>query len=319
MGGRIAILEAPGRFRLEEVPLPEPGPGEIRVRLEGCGVCGSDLPLWEGRPWFDYPREAGAPGHEGWGRVDGIGPGVQGFAPGERVAVLSFHAYGEYDLSPAASAVRLPPELDGQPIPGEALGCAMNVFARSRIESGQTVGILGVGFLGALLAALCVKAGARVIAVSRRPFALELARELGCAETVCLGEDAATIEAVRELTGGGLCDRVIEATGQQGPLDLAGELCRVRGIVVIAGYHQDGPRRVNLQLWNWRGLDVVNAHERDPKVYVEGLRSGVAALTEGVFDLRRLCTHSFPLEELPRAFETMARRPEGFLKALVVP
>jgi threonine dehydrogenase-like Zn-dependent dehydrogenase len=76
---------------------------------------------------------------------------------------------------------------------------------------------------------------------------------------------------------------------------------------------------VNLQLWNWRGLDVVNAHERDPKVYVEGLRAGVAALTEGVLDLRRLCTHSFPLEELPRAFETMARRPEGFLKALVVP
>ena len=59
-----AILAAPNQVRLEKVPLPEPGAGQVRVRLEGCGVCGSNLPPWEGRPWFKYPFAPGAPGHD---------------------------------------------------------------------------------------------------------------------------------------------------------------------------------------------------------------------------------------------------------------
>ena len=66
-----------------------------------------------------------------------------------------------------------------------------------------------------------------------------------------------------ELTGGRFCDVVIEAVGKQWPLDLAAELAGERGRLIIAGYHQDGLRQVNMQLWNWRGLDVINAHQRD--------------------------------------------------------
>ena len=85
-----AVVVAAGRSaKLVELPLPEPRPGEVRVRLDGCGVCGSDLPVWEGRPWFEYPREPGAPGHEGWGRVDAVGAGVEGLEPGAPVAGLA--------------------------------------------------------------------------------------------------------------------------------------------------------------------------------------------------------------------------------------
>lgn len=63
---RSAVIRRAGRVEMVDVALPEPGPREIRVALEGCGVCGSDLPVWEGRSWFAYPREPGAPGHEGW-------------------------------------------------------------------------------------------------------------------------------------------------------------------------------------------------------------------------------------------------------------
>jgi NADPH:quinone reductase-like Zn-dependent oxidoreductase len=129
---RAAVLTAPRRARLESVSRPEPGPGEVRVRLEGSGVCGSNLPLWEGRPWFDYPRTPGSPGHEGWGRVDALGEGVSGWAVGERVAILSERAFAEYDVARADGLVRLPPALDGQPVPGEALACAVNVFRRAR-------------------------------------------------------------------------------------------------------------------------------------------------------------------------------------------
>jgi threonine dehydrogenase-like Zn-dependent dehydrogenase len=110
---------------------------------------------------------------------------------------------------------------------------------------------------------------------------------------------------------------VIEAVGLQWPLDLGGELTAERGRLVIAGYHQDGPRQVNVQLWNWRGIDVVNAHERDPCVYAEGIAGAVDLMKAGVIDPAPLYTHRFGLDELGRALELTHTRPDGFVKALV--
>jgi threonine dehydrogenase-like Zn-dependent dehydrogenase len=213
----------------------------------------------------------------------------------------------------------LPSALDGRPFPGEPLGCAMNIFRRAAIEPGQTVAIVGVGFLGALLTRLASDAGARVIGISRRPYSLEVARRMGAAETIPMASHEEIIAGVAELTAGAFCDRVIEAVGQQWPLDLAGELTRERGRLVIAGYHQDGPRQVNMQLWNWRGLDVVNAHERDPGVYVRGMREAVDAVASGRLDPDHLYTHTFSLDSLGEALDATRDRPDGFLKALVVP
>jgi threonine dehydrogenase-like Zn-dependent dehydrogenase len=316
---RAAVITAPRRLELKHVTLPEPGPKEVRVRLEGCGVCASNLPVWEGRPWFEYPLAPGAPGHEGWGVVDAVGEGVDDLEEGERVALLSYHAYADYDLAPADAVVRLPEELKDVPFPAEPLACAMNVLARSDINAGQTVAIIGIGFLGALLVRLAAQAGARVIALSRRPFALERAREMGAVETIVLDDHWRIIEQVKALTNGEGCDRVVEAVGKSWPLDLAAELCRVRGRLIIAGYHQDGPRQVNMQLWNWRGLDVINAHERDPKVYILGMRAAVEAVLEGKLDPRPLYTHSLPLGRLDEALELAGERPPGFFKALVRP
>jgi threonine dehydrogenase-like Zn-dependent dehydrogenase len=120
------------------------------------------------------------------------------------------------------------------------------------------------------------------------------------------------------LTQGRGCDCVIEAAGTQQSLDLASELTSEGGRLVIAGYHQDGPRQVNMQLWNWRGLDVINAHERNPNVYVEGIRGAIMAVEMGVMNPLPLYTHRFALDELPRAFETLAESPEGFIKGGVV-
>ncbi len=194
----------------------------------------------------------------------------------------------------------------------------MNIFRRSEIERGQTVAIVGIGFLGAILTRLAADAGARVIAVSRRPFSLDVARRFGAAETIPMEDHNGIIGAVKEMTGGVFCDRVIEAVGKQWPLDLAGELTRERGRLVVAGYHQDGPRQVNMWLWNWRGLDVINAHERDPKVYVEGIRDAVAAVASGRLDPSPLYTHAYPLDRLDEALDATRDRPDGFLKALVL-
>jgi threonine dehydrogenase-like Zn-dependent dehydrogenase len=311
---RAAVIRNSGSVELIEVPLPEPKEGEVRLRLEGSGVCGSDLAVWAGRPWFEYPQPPGAPGHEGWGVVDAVGRGVSGLSEGDRVAGLTYRAYADYDVARAADLVPLPAAAG--PFPGEALGCAVNVLRRSAVREGDTVAVVGAGFLGCVIVQLAAAAGARVLAISRRRSALASAAAMGAEETIALEEPV--VERVEELTDGGLCDVVIEAAGVQATLDLAGPLVRARGRLVIAGFHQDGGRQVDMQLWNWRGLDVVNAHERDPRTYVEGIREAAAAVEDGRLDPSPLYTHRFGLDQVDAALDTAVERPDGFVKALVM-
>lgn len=312
-----AVITGPGKFHLEKRVSHSPGPRQVKVRLEGCGICGSNLPVWEGRPWFSYPLEAGAPGHEGWGIVEETGGGVAQFSPGDRVALLSYHAFGEVEVTDADRVLALPPELDGVDFPGEALGCAVNVFQRADIRPGQNVAIIGIGFLGCLLTQLATAAGACVIAISRRPASLEAARQQGAAQLILMEDHHAIIAEVARLTSGGFCERVIEATGAQWPLDLAGEICGERGKLIIAGYHQDGPRQVNMQLWNWRGLDVINAHERDANTYLKGMAAAIEAISGGQLDPLPLYTHRFDLEDLGSALDLLQSREECYMKGLI--
>lgn len=314
---QAAVLAGPGEIRIEQVARPEPCEGEVRVRLEGCGVCASNLEPWASLPWLTYPGEAGGLGHEGWGRIDAVGRGVEGLAEGDRVAALSYRSFAEYDVAPAGMVVKLPPELDGNPFPGEPLGCAFNISRRSKIQPGQRVAIIGIGFLGAVLTRLASQAGAEVIAISRRRESLALARHYGAAHTIAMDDHWRIIEEVKAITGEALCERVVECVGKQWPLDLAGELVGFGGRLVIAGYHQDGPRQVSMQSWNWKGIDVVNAHERDPEVQLRGVREAVAAVAEGRLDPAPLYTHRYPLDRLGEALDATRDKPHGFVKALI--
>jgi threonine dehydrogenase-like Zn-dependent dehydrogenase len=245
--------------------------------------------------------------------VDDFGADVQCVRRGQRVTFLSEHGFAEYDLAKATQLVCLPAQ--DEIFPGEALGCALNIFRRSKIRSGEWVTIVGIGFIGALLVELAVRAGARVIAVSRRSYSLDIARRMGAGETLSLADAPRAIERILRLTSGAGCECVIEAAGEQATLDVATELVRVRGRLVIAGYHQDGERRVNMQSWNWRGIDVINAHERDPKVYTQGMLTAAEHIAGGRLDPSPLYTHGFSLEQITAAFETLDTRPAGFVKA----
>lgn len=313
-----AIFCGDGHMRIAVVPLRSPARDEVLVRLRGCGVCASNLPVWEGRAWFRYPLEPGAPGHEGWGEVIAVGDKVRDVAVGDNVAMLSQHAYATHDIAKASMVARIPDCVGDRPLPGEPLACAMNILRRSDIRPGQWVAIVGTGFMGALLVQGAVHAGAQVIALTRRAWAREMARHCGAAHVFDSGDGAAAVGAVSELTGGRGCERVIEAGGEQATLDLASALCAEGGRLMIAGYHQDGPRQVDMQQWNWRGLDVINAHERDPAVQARGLRDAMQAVADGTLDPFPLLTDTLPLRELGRAFELMRERPEGFMKAVVI-
>ena len=316
---RAAVITGAGSLEIRRVPVPEPGPDQVRVRLEGSGVCASNLTPWEGPEWMPFPTAPGDLGHEGWGIVDAVGDNVRDLKPGDRVASLGTNAYAEYDIADASAVAKIPDELRDTPLPGEPFGCAMNIFRRSDIREGQTVAIIGIGFLGAILVRLASNAGARVIAISRRQSSLDLARHMGAGETIQMDDHHAIIERVKKLTGGKLCERVIEAVGKQWPLDLAAELTCEGARLVVAGYHQDGPRQVNMQLWNWRGFDMVNAHERDPAVCLRGVREAIEAVRSGVIDPAKLLTHRYRLEQLGEALNATRDKPDGFVKAVVTP
>jgi threonine dehydrogenase-like Zn-dependent dehydrogenase len=261
--------------------------------------------------------EPGSPGHEGWGVVEATGERISNVKPGDRVAFLSYHAYAEYDVAKSGSYVKLPEALYNKPFPGEPLGCALNIFARSDISKGDTVAIIGIGFLGALLCQLAKKSGARVIAISRRAYSLDFAKKYGADEVIPLTSAWEVSNAVAEIAGNNLCTRVIEATGKQEAIDVATEIIGEYGKLIIAGFHQDGLRQVNLQKWNWKGIDVINAHERDPSKYLTGMQRAAEAVVQGTIDPTFLYTHALGLDQLSHGFELTQQRPDGFMKALV--
>lgn len=317
----LAVLAEPRRFDLREAVLPPCAADEVCIALEGCGVCASSLPVWEGRPWFDYPQSAGSPGHEGWGRVVAMGEQARQLRPdlaiGRRVTCLGGHAFARHMNVVATDVAVLPEALDKLPFPGEAIACAMNIFQRADIQPGQSVAIIGAGFLGLLLVQLAAGVGARVLVMSRRESARALALQYGAQACFDTEDWWGNAHEIVRLTEGLGCERVIEVTGLQFALDTATEMIAEYGRLVIGGYHQDGMRQVNMQKWNWRAIDVINAHERDSRRYMRGIQAGIAATVEGHIKPQELLTHSFALNQLDSAFQMMVDRPDGFIKGWI--
>jgi D-arabinose 1-dehydrogenase-like Zn-dependent alcohol dehydrogenase len=182
--GHAAFLVRPQLTLVREIKLPRPEDNQVLVRLEGCGICDSNLSVWEGRPWFVYPREPGAPGHEGWGIVEAVGAAVTDIDVGQRVAMLSGHAYAEFDIAPRDRVIPLPDELDDEPFPADSFGRAMSIFQRGGIRSGHSVAIVGDGLVELLLAQLAADAGAHVVMLSDRADALQLAESMDAEQTL---------------------------------------------------------------------------------------------------------------------------------------
>jgi threonine dehydrogenase-like Zn-dependent dehydrogenase len=153
------------------------------------------------------------------------------------------------------------------------------------------------------------------VADTRRD-ALERARRLGATRVVDVGAESVR-SVVGELTGGRGADISIEVTGAQGALSTLGEVTRMSGKIVVAGYHQGAPRSIPLGQWNWMAFDLVNAHFREQRTILRGMAVATRLMAAERLSLSRLVTHRFPLDRIDESFRTAHEKPDGFVKAMV--
>jgi 2-desacetyl-2-hydroxyethyl bacteriochlorophyllide A dehydrogenase len=312
---KIAVLQGPRAFDVADAPMPEIASDEVLVRVAFCGVCTSELDMWEGTAGNSvFPR---TPGHEVSGVVERVGAQVSAFAPGDKVGVwVAGRGFAEY------VAVKAEYCLPAGEVPldlalAEPLACAVNTVELANISLSDDVVIVGAGFMGNLVQKLAQLQGPRhVLVADTRDDALERARQLGATHTVNVKNESLA-EVVRSLTDGRGADISFEVTGVQAPLLMLGDITRMSGKIAIVGYHQGGRREIPLAQWNWMAFQVLNAHFREVATIMRGMRIGMRLLTSGRLKLDGLISHRFALPEINQAFEIAHTKPAGFVKSTV--
>lgn len=312
MRTRAYQLVAPGRGELVTADLPEPGPGQLVLRVVANGVCASDLPTWAAAA-PDGPRRLG---HEPTGEVVATGPGVT-IAPGTLVGGRIAPSFAEHALADLDDVVVLPDGVDPAVALPEPLGCVAEGLRRTPVPLGAHVAVVGLGFMGLVMTQLLRTTGvARLVAVDPRDDARRTALANGADAAHTPADLPAAAFSGDDSPARHGFDVVVEASGTQAGLDLAGRLVRPHGALSILGYHQSA-REVDLRSWNWKALDVVNAHVRDRALLRASTAAALELVAAGRLDPGRLITHRFHLDQADAAFEALWSKPDGFVKAVV--
>ena len=339
---RAAVLRAPGApLTLEELPLPIPGAGEVRLKVLACGFCHTDL------HYLDHGVATAKPppivlGHEISGEVEALGPGVQGVNVGDRVLVpavlpcglCEYCRTGRENICPA---MRMPgnhldggfaefvvvPAKDLVPLPGAIdphLGCVIAdalttpyhaVVRRARVRAGERVAVIGCGGVGINLVQFASVAGAHVLAVDLNEQKLEVARQLGAEATLNPKEAPELAKAIRR-TWGDAADVAFEAVGTPATIALGFDALRRGGRLCLVGYSR-GPAELPARKVMFLEYTVIGSLGCRPADYgrvVELVRTGRVRIEPVV-------TGRLPLERIGEAADRL-RQGDGF-RTIVVP
>jgi threonine dehydrogenase-like Zn-dependent dehydrogenase len=313
-----SVIYEPQNSRIEQRPMPEVGPNDVLVQVKACGVCASELHGWQGDQRA-YPKEYG---HEAAGEVIEVGAEVKKIHPGMRVTGLINKGYAEYARGSQEFVTEIPDGIPFEHALGEPLGCIFSGARRTNVELGDSVAVIGLGFMGLLmLQALKLRGAVSIIAVDPREDARQTAVKLGADQVFSPSEVPDRFKMVEwEYIGKEHGVNVsVEASGTPAGLTLAGQMVREHGILSIVGWHQGGPRQVDMEMWNWKAFDVVNAHERRLDYMMNCMRRGLALMATGQLQMAPLITHRFGLDSVDQAFRTMVEKPVGYHKGVIVP
>lgn len=291
---RAAVLPGVGRpLELSRRRLPDPGSGQVRVRVDACGVCGSDLFLQKGG--FGADKFPVVPGHEAAGTIDALGPDVDGWSVGEQVALYYIDAdpdgpwarsgrpnldpglrrmgvdadgaFAEFVVRSAHTLIRPPGRINPVVLAvlTDAVATPYHALQLARVGAEDTVLVLGIGGIGSNAVQLSRQRGARVIAASRSAAKLALAEQLGAHTVVPItGPAEADIAAIRKACGGHGPDVVIQCVGAAALDEFAITVAAPGARIVLVGA-DDAPIGVRSVDLIWRELHVMGSRGFTPQ------------------------------------------------------
>lgn len=332
------------RFAVEAVPIPEPGPGEVLVKVAFCGICHSDLSLINGT--FPAMRPVVTQGHEAAGTIAKMGPDVTGWAEGDRVVVaagkpctqcancrrgdvtnclaiqlMAFAydgAWAEYTVAQAAGLTRVPDNvpLEQAAILADAVSTPFGAVVRTgKVGIGESVGVWGVGGVGTHIVQLARLVGAApVIAVDVKAAVLERAVELG-ADHAFDARDERLSEKIGELTGGRKLDVAFDAVGLTSTFEQALDNLTVGGRLVAVGMSAE-PACVGPTSMFALTQKQVLGHLGYQNVDIETLATLVS---RGRLDISRSISEVVSLEDIAIGIERLDRQEGNPIRILVQP
>ena len=348
---RAAVLVEPGEFRILEKRVPEPGPGEVLVRVAMCGTCGTDLKIMQ-HPFPNQPPFGSfTPGHEWTGTVAALGPDVDEFAAGDRVAIEAHSGcmrcenciagmytaclhygklhkghrtsgftadggFAEYVVHHVNALYKLPDNVgweDAVLITTAGTGL-YGLDTAGGFIVGQSVVVIGPGPVGLMTVQLCAAMGAgQTILVGTRDSRLEYGTRMGADAVVNARRDD-PVAAVRALTGGLGADLVIEASGAMEAPQQCVEMVKTGGKILLLAFYKD---KVTFDLSRAVRQDVTLFSTRG-----EGggnVRRALSLARQGKLHGAQLVTHRFPLDEIQEGFRVVREREGDPIKVVFVP
>jgi len=335
---KAAVCTRPGVIELQEVPRPEPGPGEVLMQVRSVGVCGSDVDGYRGKhPMIGYPIILG---HECSGIIAEVGDGVDPARVGEPVTVEPFFvcgtcpfcqegnynfcidlkiighqvpgAFAEYVKIPAEFAHRKPDNVSFEEAAiVEPCSGALHAVRRCGIQSGDFVVVIGCGTMGSFVVQHCRNLSAEVLVIEPVEFKRQAALELGAAHVVNPGEqDPAAV--VRDLTGGKMADVVIEAVGEPETLAETVSLVCNGGVIMLIGWTGNPTDPFDLTNTTFKELRVLGTLG-----FCRDFPISLKLMSMGRLDLKRIITHRFDLDHVRDAIELLESGRDNVWKAVV--
>ena len=312
---RIFANGGPEVLTLADLPIPEPGPGQVLIRVEAVGVNFIEIYFRKGTYKSALPF---TPGSEAAGTVEEVGPGVTGFQAGDLVASVAVQgSYAEYALVPASQLVKVPSSLSPEKAAAAMLqGMTAHYLAYSTfaLKKGDTALIhAGAGGVGLLLTQIASRIGARVITTVSTPEKAELSREAGASEVILYSEQDFVAE-VKRLTGGKGVDVVYDSVGRT-TFDGSLNCLRPRGLLALFGASSGPVPPFDLIQLNSKGSLFVTRptlwHHISTREELEW-RAGEILGWAGSGELKMRTEHIYPLTEAAQAqIDMEARKTTG--------
>lgn len=317
------LLMEPGRFEVHEGEMPEPGTGEVRIKVAAAGICGTDLEVYRGHipaGWtIAYPFQMG---HELSGIVDAIGTEVPNVKIGDRVVpdgripcgYCSFCRKGqvnacehggytsggfkEYSLYHYKALVPVPDNVsDDEAAMAEPISCTMYGNDKLDVKVGSLAVVIGEGAIGLLHAQLLKSRGAETVVVGLIEDRLDVARSLGVDHVINAGK-LDPVDAVRKLSGGYGADVVVVATGVELVLRQALQMAGRYGQVLYFAANMKESCQMPMDLIHYKELRLIGSYDSTTSHFERALE----AISKQKVNAKALISHFFPLDEIGKAF-----------------